>query len=152
MRPCTTRFFRQVLRAHGNQSKVPLCDAEFARIGAEFQVGDTILDETFLILKHGALKKHPFVTGHAPTIVDIAFYCEVDQLCAIGTSMYDVHKHGAEVEGWLTAMRALPHHDEVRRSLFKAADLLRPISVRARAAVSNRSMDKREAGALSSHM
>jgi glutathione S-transferase len=69
----------------------------------------------------------PFLANRdQPSIADISSYCEFDQieaLAARGERLYDFARF-PHVTAWLQRMRALPHHDAVRSTLFKTADMV----------------------------
>lgn len=65
------------------------------------------------------------LSPHA-TIADFSAYCEFDQILALadrGRPLYDFSRF-TNVQAWLARMRALPFHDEVRKTLFKTCDLV----------------------------
>jgi glutathione S-transferase len=73
------------------------------------------------------LSSAPFLAQRQrPSIADIASYCEFDQIDALaarGEQLYDFGKF-PHLVAWLKRMRALPHHDAVRSTLFKTADMV----------------------------
>jgi glutathione S-transferase len=72
------------------------------------------------------LATSPFLarSSHA-TIADISAYSEFDQILALadrGRKLYDFSRF-TNIQAWLARMRALPFHDDVRRTLNKTCDL-----------------------------
>eukprot|EP00672_Neobodo_designis_P011955 CAMPEP_0174855912 /NCGR_PEP_ID=MMETSP1114-20130205/34581_1 /TAXON_ID=312471 /ORGANISM="Neobodo designis, Strain CCAP 1951/1" /LENGTH=236 /DNA_ID=CAMNT_0016090685 /DNA_START=35 /DNA_END=745 /DNA_ORIENTATION=+ len=72
-----------------------------------------LLREMELVMNHGGLKHGKFLCGDAPTLADIAIYCEVDQIEGLGLPL-NLDAVAPTVAAWVKRMQALPHHDEVR--------------------------------------
>lgn len=114
MRLCTTRIFRPRMKAvMGVELKAPLIDSTAI---------DKMLRPSYLVLRHeGLLGQRPFLAGGQPTLADIAVYCELDQLYY--ANLLNMSEF-SDIEAWMCRLRSLPHHDEVRRTLFKFVDLM----------------------------
>ncbi|CUI12715.1 glutathione S-transferase, putative [Bodo saltans] len=114
MRICTNRIFRPRMNiAMGWKQANPLLE------GPDIL---KLLRPSFLVLQHeGLLNSRPFLVGNVPTIADISVYCELDQL--FYAKLLDLQDF-PDIQSWMKRLQALPHHDEVRRTLFKFIEIL----------------------------
>eukprot|EP00760_Papus_ankaliazontas_P014461 PhM_4_TR16085/c1_g1_i5/m.38442/K00799/GST, gst; glutathione S-transferase len=142
LRPCTAHFFRPVLCAllQANGLVTPGEHPFYGRVfdaPAEFTAGRAILKDSFLTMKFGAFvdgrTQQPkpgsggFLVAPAaasttdhPTLADVAAYCELDQLEAMGVlDALGPNVVPREVVAWMARMKTLPMHDEVRVPMHK---------------------------------
>ena len=114
LRLATVHIFRPVMLGTMGVERKPEAEQRDAKLGAK------AMRDNMLVMTHGALKSSPYLTGESLTIADIAAYCELDQLVAL--KAFDFSKW-PEVSQWLGRMQQLPHHDTIRRSLYKLAEM-----------------------------
>lgn len=109
----TLRVFRRALLA--TLTGTPLS----ARSKAALQDPSETLAVPFNRLT-ALLAASPYLaTSRHPTIADVGCYCELDQLAATG--LVDFATHWPDIHAWMERMRRVPHHDDVRSSLYRLA-------------------------------
>jgi glutathione S-transferase len=130
LRLATERFFRPVLRAH-------IGIAPKSDIAPKFERGRKEFQPVLRVLKYGAFvdgrtgeRKGDFLCGDSVTLADIMAYCELDQLEAFGVLGDAGVDKFPDVIAWMGRMKALPQHDEIRKSLFKLGSQVRPAVVK----------------------
>ncbi len=113
LRLATVYLFRPAMLESMGMERKPEASARDAKQGAK------AMRENMLVMTHGALKSSPYLAGPTVTLADIAAYCELDQLVAL--KAYDFGPW-PEVSEWIARMQKLPHHNEIRQSLFKLGE------------------------------
>jgi glutathione S-transferase len=114
MRICTNQIFRPRMKAvMGVKGVKPLLEGPAIL---------KLLRPSFLVIRHEGLRNsRPFLVGDAPTIADISVYCELDQL--FYANLLDLEEF-PDIQSWMERLQALPHHDEIRRTLYKFVGIL----------------------------
>lgn len=88
--------------------------------------GDIKRLERAMTVLDGWLTASPFLAQQSRfTLADLVTYSEFDQieaLAARGFRLFDFAPYPS-LTAWLARMRSIPHHDEVRKTLFKTAEM-----------------------------
>ena len=72
--------------------------------------------------------RHDFLAGPTATLADVALYCEIDQLHAMGLlGAWGFDAEFPAVAAWVRRMEALPCHDEVRAVMRAVVADVQPV-------------------------
>lgn len=114
------------------------------KMGKQLAQGVEALRDPFEVLSCVLASQHrngiPFICSASPTsgptLVDIAFYSELDQLETMGfADAVQLFKEYPSIVRWMGEMKKLPKHDDVRRTLRKVSAMFHPIVMKAVAAM-----------------
>eukprot|EP00052_Salpingoeca_macrocollata_P005724 m.49189 g.49189 ORF g.49189 m.49189 type:complete len:226 (+) comp15018_c0_seq3:178-855(+) len=112
MRRCSSRLFLPTLQATLGARPFP----DDARAASEKAVHKvlSVFDQRFL-------SRSEFLAGAHVTLADLSAYCELDQIKYC--QLLDLAPY-TRLQRWMDTLAALPHHDDVRKSLFRLAKLV----------------------------
>lgn len=122
LRPATTYYFRPaMLKVMGVAPEAATQPAGGLSAKASAK-REQILTDSMEVMTWGALKDTKFLAGDELSLADLCAYSELDQIFYMKNA-FPFEKWPAVVS-WMQRMQALPHHDDIRRSLFKLLDTI----------------------------